>query len=72
MILSIFLLAAGCSDPSTGSNSAIPHNPYPEGSGHYAGYKWADETGGGCSSASTSFNEGCAEFWRQTATRANP
>lgn len=40
-------------------------NPYSEGSGHYAGYEWAERTGGDCSGNSQSFNEGCEEYFRQ-------
>ena len=43
-----------------------PENPYSEGSGHYAGYEWAEKNGGGsCSSSSDSFNEGCEEYESQ-------
>jgi hypothetical protein len=43
-----------------------PENPYREGSGHYAGYEWAEKNGGGsCSSSSDSFNEGCEEYESQ-------
>ena len=41
-------------------------NPYSEGTGHYAGYEWAERTGGSCNGNSTSFNEGCEEFYLQT------
>jgi hypothetical protein len=44
-----------------------PENPYSEGTGHYAGYKWAEEHGGNCSTRSTSFNEGCEEYEEQEA-----
>lgn len=48
---------ASCTEPS---------NPYTEGSGHYAGYEWAENRGSGtCSSSSESFNEGCEEYERQ-------
>lgn len=40
-------------------------NPYSEGSGHYAGYEWAERTGNTCSGNSTSFIEGCEEYYRQ-------
>jgi hypothetical protein len=42
-----------------------PENPYDEGSGHYAGYEWAERTGGDCSGNSNSFNEGCEEYYSQ-------
>ena len=41
-------------------------NPYSSGSGHFAGYEWAERTGGDCSGNSASFNEGCEEYYRQT------
>lgn len=40
-------------------------NPYSEGTGHYAGYEWAEKTGGICSGNSDSFIEGCEEYYRQ-------
>ena len=40
-------------------------NPYSDGTGHDAGYKWAERTGGSCNGNSESFNEGCEEFYRQ-------
>jgi hypothetical protein len=43
-----------------------PENPYGEGTGHYAGYEWAEKNGSGtCSSSSASFNEGCEEYESQ-------
>ena len=36
-----------------------PENPYNEWSGHYAGYRWYEETGNYCSGNSSSFIEGC-------------
>src|SRR5712692_8943025 len=43
-----------------------PENPYSEGTGHYAGYEWAEKHGSGtCSTSSSSFNEGCDEYERQ-------
>jgi hypothetical protein len=45
---------------------AEPENPYAQGSGHYAGYEWAEEKGsGGCEGRSESFNEGCEEYETQ-------
>lgn len=41
-------------------------NPYSDGSGHDAGYKWAERTGGNCNGNSQSFNEGCEEYYRET------
>ncbi len=42
-------------------------NPYSDGSGHFAGYEWAERTGGDCDGNSQSFNEGCEEYFRQTS-----
>ena len=40
-------------------------NPYSQGTGHYAGYEWAERTGGDCNGNSASFNEGCEEYFQQ-------
>ena len=46
--------AVSCTEPS---------NPYDEGTGHYAGYEWAEKNGSGdCNTSSQSFNEGCEEY----------
>ncbi|OGH23823.1 MAG: hypothetical protein A2629_00055 [Candidatus Levybacteria bacterium RIFCSPHIGHO2_01_FULL_41_15] len=43
-----------------------PSNPYGYGSGHYAGFEWAEQNGGGyCDGDSDSFNEGCEEYSSQ-------
>jgi hypothetical protein len=53
---------------SASANCEEPQNPYPEGGGHYAGYKWAEEKGSGeCNGSSQSFNEGCEEYETQEA-----
>jgi len=70
IICSVCLLASSCNSqaPSHYSNSSskiIIENPYSSGSGHYAGYEWAQKTGGNCSGNSQSFNEGCAEYYNQ-------
>jgi hypothetical protein len=41
-----------------------PSNPYEEGSGHHAGFKWGED-GHACGGNSTSFIEGCEEFEAQ-------
>jgi hypothetical protein len=42
-----------------------PDNPYSYGSGHYAGFEWAENNGNGyCSGNSSSFIEGCEEYLR--------
>jgi hypothetical protein len=72
------LLIVGCT-PSTSSESSDgeekgpappnctePENPYGEGTGHYAGYEWAENKGSGsCDGSSQSFNEGCEEYERE-------
>jgi hypothetical protein len=43
-----------------------PENPYDEGTGHYAGYEWAEHSGSGtCTGSSQSFVEGCEEYESQ-------
>ncbi|HEX9758942.1 MAG TPA: hypothetical protein VGB26_14265 [Nitrospiria bacterium] len=46
-------------------------NPYSPGTGHYAGYEWAERTGGSCAGNSDSFNEGCEEYYRQISLSKN-
>lgn len=47
-------------------NCTEPENPYSEGTGHYAGYQWAqDHESGDCNTSSQSFNEGCEEYESQ-------
>jgi hypothetical protein len=78
MTLSGLLLIVGCtsstssrsSDTSEGDKAAPkctePENPYSEGTGHYAGYEWAENKGSGaCGGSSQSFIEGCEEYERQ-------
>jgi hypothetical protein len=49
--------------------SLEPDNPYEDGSGHFAGYEWAEEKGGAsCGGNSDSFNEGCEEYGEQLET----
>ncbi len=45
-----------------------PDNPYNEGTGHDAGYKWAEQNDvDSCGGNSNSFIEGCEEYLRQRA-----
>jgi hypothetical protein len=45
-----------------------PENPYDEGSGHYAGYEWAQQNSTAtCGGNSQSFIEGCEEYESQEA-----
>lgn len=49
-----------------------PENSYDYGSGHYAGFDWAERTGVGyCSGNSNSFIEGCEEYLTQEEAYAN-
>jgi|ERR1700730_4633540 len=60
----------GCGSPESSKDKELgaaaictePENPYSEGTGHYAGYEWAEKHGGTCTSSSPSFNEGCEEY----------
>lgn len=47
------------------SECIAPSNPYNDGGGHDAGFKWAEENGGDCNGNSDAFNEGCQEYHRQ-------
>ncbi len=43
-----------------------PENPYNEGTGHSAGYEWAEENDpSSCNGNSNSFIEGCEEYLSQ-------
>jgi hypothetical protein len=74
------MLVVGCKSPASSESSAgnakanesttctEPENPYDDGSGHYAGYEWAEQSGTGtCGGKSQSFNEGCEEYENQEA-----
>ncbi len=70
MISLAVILLAGCGGSSGGLNTENEErgyigNPYSDGTGHYAGYDWAEQTGGDCNGHSASFNEGCEEYYRQ-------
>jgi len=72
VLITILLLVSGCSLSNSenyykdeSEYEVEINNPYPFGSGHYAGYEWAKDTGGSCSGNSASFNEGCEEYYRQ-------
>jgi len=71
---SLMIVTCGCSrEPNSrsekegGEASCVePENRYTPGSGHYAGYEWAEHNGGGdCNGRSQSFNEGCEEYEQQ-------
>jgi len=75
MMLSALLVVVGCTSSSppekaneekTARHCTEPHNPYNEGSGHYAGYEWAETNNpGSCGGRSQSFIEGCEEYQQQ-------
>ena len=55
-------------EASTARNCHEPENPYSPGSGHYAGYEWAEQKDpGSCGGNSTSFIEGCEAYQEQSA-----
>ena len=67
-------LLSSCSKPKEAEDSPSeakkdcsslePHNPYDEGTGHYAGFDWGAK-GKSCGGNSTSFVEGCEEYEAQ-------
>jgi hypothetical protein len=70
------VLMTACSSPKPPESKAEaeakackePENPYSQGTGHYAGYEWAEKKGSGsCDGSSQSFNEGCEEYENQDA-----
>ena len=74
-LITVFcILVSGCGSDSKAEREekhaqvcVEPENPYSEGTGHYAGFKWAEENGGACSTQSPSFNEECEEYEEQEA-----
>lgn len=53
-------------EASTNCDDLEPENPYSEGSGHFAGFAWAEKNEpNACSGNSPSFVEGCKEYQRQ-------
>ena len=73
LIIILALLFSGCEkSPSTSPTKKTkiedcipPHNAYNDGGGHDAGFNRAEENGTDCNGNSDSFNEGCAEYYRQ-------
>ncbi|PYU14826.1 MAG: hypothetical protein DMG37_06405 [Acidobacteria bacterium] len=72
--LTVVALPIGCgtSKPAGNDNEGEvasctePSNPFSEGTGHYAGYEWAEKNGSGdCNGSSQSFREGCEEYEAQ-------
>jgi hypothetical protein len=80
MVMSLFL-SLGCESPessSPGSSTGAgvhctePENPYDEGTGHYAGYEWAEKNNPStCGGSSQSFIEGCEEYQHQESEYAD-
>lgn len=75
-LMGLLTLIAGCTSSSSkpsdnGSEDAAPkctepENPYTEGTGHYAGYEWAEQKDPAtCGGSSQSFIEGCEEYQSQ-------
>lgn len=79
VLLLASLLAVGCTSTtsskssdgneetdSTAAHCSEPENPYSEGTGHHAGYEWAEQHNPGtCGGSSQSFIEGCEEYQNQ-------
>ena len=74
LILLALLSIVGCTaspsektgDKETSERCTEPQNPYEDGSGHYAGYEWAETNDlGTCGGRSQSFIEGCEEYQQQ-------
>jgi hypothetical protein len=69
-------LLLGCAEPGKspmlgGCDDLEPENPYSSGTGHYAGFQWAEENGvDSCGGDSASFVEGCEEYLQQAAAFA--
>ena|SRR5437763_125001 len=75
-VLAVGLAAVSCTsspsnndtEPSTKNTEKCqePENPYDEGSGHYAGYEWAEKNNpASCGGSSQSFIEGCEDYQEQ-------
>ena len=72
----VLLMGTSCSSPDPAAPKAgsardcselEPENPYAPGSGHYAGFEWAERNdAGSCGGNSSSFIEGCEEYLRQS------
>ena len=80
LTLGALLLSVACTSPRPSESSRDdsahhcpePENPYDEGSGHYAGYEWAEKNNPArCGGSSESFIEGCEEYQRQESEYAD-
>lgn len=64
-------LRATTSPNYNSKNCEIPSNPYSEGTGHYAGYEWAEKNSPtSCGGNSQSFTNGCQEYLDQNDSYA--
>ena len=60
------------SEASRDCDNLRPENPYSPGSGHYAGFEWAERNDpGACGGNSTSFIEGCEAYQEHVAAYEN-
>jgi hypothetical protein len=74
-LMGLFLIVGCTPSPSKPAESdngdsapkcTEPENPYAEGTGHYAGYEWAEQKNPAtCGGSSQSFIEGCDEYQSQ-------
>ena len=77
VILTVGFLTSACSSPESASDAQVatndcstlePENPYSPGTGHYAGYEWAETNdASSCGGNSTSFIEGCQDYVTRNA-----
>jgi hypothetical protein len=75
ILAALSVLCVGCtsstspvnnSEDETSQHCTEPENPYEEGTGHYAGYEWAQTNNPGpCGGGSQSFIEGCEDYESQ-------
>ena len=73
LLISSLSILNGCSSEDKSSNNFVPKkecyepkNPYSSGSGHDAGFKWAEKNNpNSCSGNSDSFIDGCNEYLNQ-------
>jgi len=78
-VLVACVASAACPERDDGAGNRVstdcrrlePDNPYADGSGHHAGFEWAERVEpSSCGGNSTSFIEGCREFQRQAQALA--
>jgi len=83
-VLTVLFLAVAClgcpsadsspdvrDDVSRDCTAPEPENPFADGSGHHAGFEWAQTNNpSSCGGNSQSFIEGCQEYQRQAAAHA--